>query len=152
MVDLHEEWNDAQYFGVPVATMFMKFMFSMLLKKSLEKKHTIRVSLQTLSKRKPRSQSRDNGTKFFLIIIYCLAEFSFPFQVLVLFNSCENDFSQRLADEIIEWGTELLENDTFARLDYLELLELTIFFWGGSVYPFSPSKASWFNFLIINFA
>ena len=37
MVELHEEWNDAQYFGVPVATMFMKFMFSMLLKKSLEK-------------------------------------------------------------------------------------------------------------------
>ena len=80
MVELHEEWNDAQYFGVPVATMFMKFMFSMLLKKSLEKKHTIRVSLQTLSKRKPRSQSRDNGTNNFLLLYIVLRNLVFHFR------------------------------------------------------------------------
>ena len=115
----------------------------------------INTSSESLFKRY-QSESPDLNQEiteriFFYYYIF-FAEFCFPFQVLVLFNSCENDFSQRLADEIIEWGTELLENDTFARLDYLELLELTIFFLGGSVYPFSPSKASWFNFLIINFA
>ena len=41
-----------------------------------------------------------------------------------------------LADEIIEWGTELLDKDTFPRSNYHELLELTIVYLGGCVYPF----------------
>jgi hypothetical protein len=38
---------------------------------------------------------------------------------------------QQLAGEVIECGSELIENDTFPRPDYLELLQLTVLFIGG---------------------
>lgn len=47
---------------------------------------------------------------------------------------------QHLADEVVEWGTELIETDTFSRSDYLELLELTVVYLGGSVFPFKLRK------------
>ena len=40
-------------------------------------------------------------------------------------------------NQIIEWGTEMLERDIFPRSDYKQLLELTIIFLGGYVYPFT---------------
>jgi hypothetical protein len=43
---------------------------------------------------------------------------------------------QQLSDEVVKCGTELIEADTFPRSDYLELLELTFVYLGGSVFPF----------------
>lgn len=45
-----------------------------------------------------------------------------------------------LADEVVEWGTELIETDTLPRSDYLELLELTVVYLGGSVFLFKLRK------------
>lgn len=61
-------------------------------------------------------------------------------QDLILFYSEGDSEMQELADEVIEWGSELIENDTFPRSDYLELLQLTVLFLGGSVFPFSIRK------------
>ncbi|EFX76140.1 hypothetical protein DAPPUDRAFT_322677 [Daphnia pulex] len=60
---------------------------------------------------------------------------------LVLNDSGGNIALQNLADEIIAKETKLIENDTFPRSDYRELLEITIFYLGGSVYPFRLLKA-----------
>jgi hypothetical protein len=61
-------------------------------------------------------------------------------QDLILFYSEGDSEMQELADEVIEWGSELIENDTFPRSDYLELLQLTVLFLGSSVFPFSIRK------------
>ena len=44
------------------------------------------------------------------------------------------------ANAVVEWEMNCLENETFPREDYRELLELTVLFLGGSVFPFSFRK------------
>ena len=55
---------------------------------------------------------------------------------LVVFDSKGDSEMQQLSDEVVKCGTELIEADTFPRSDYLELLELTFVYLGGSVFPF----------------
>jgi hypothetical protein len=47
---------------------------------------------------------------------------------------------ENLASSVIEWGTRILEEDVFSRSDYKELLELTLVYLGGVVFPFSFHK------------
>ena len=47
---------------------------------------------------------------------------------------------QNIDHYVVDWGTECLEKEIFPREDYRELLELTVLFLGGSVYPFSFRK------------
>jgi hypothetical protein len=54
-------------------------------------------------------------------------------------NGLSNDF-ENLASSVIEWGTRILEEDVFPRIYYKELLELTLVYFGGVVYPFSFHK------------
>jgi hypothetical protein len=54
-------------------------------------------------------------------------------------SELSNDLAN-LASSVIEWGTRILEEDVFSRSDYKELLELTLVYLGGVVYPFSFHK------------
>jgi hypothetical protein len=54
-------------------------------------------------------------------------------------SELSNDL-ENLANSLIEWGTRILEEDVFPRSDYKELLELTLVYLGGVVYPFSFHK------------
>ena len=47
---------------------------------------------------------------------------------------------QEVASAVLEWGTQALENDVFPRGDYKILVELTLVFQGGTVYPFTIRK------------
>jgi hypothetical protein len=72
------------------------------------------------------------------LIIYMTFKRNFLFRGLgksELSNDLEN-----LANSLIEWGTRILEEDVFPRSDYKELLELTLVYLGGVVYPFSFHK------------
>lgn len=51
-----------------------------------------------------------------------------------------SDYVNNEVNQIIEWGTEMLERDIFPRSDYKQLLELTIIYLGGFVYPFNFHK------------
>lgn len=54
-------------------------------------------------------------------------------------SGLSNDL-ENLASSVIEWGTRILEEDVFPQSDYKELLELTLVYLGGVVYPFSFHK------------
>jgi hypothetical protein len=54
-------------------------------------------------------------------------------------SELSNDL-ENLASSVIEWGTRILEEDVFSRSDYKELLELSLVYLGGVVYPFSFHK------------
>lgn len=56
-----------------------------------------------------------------------------------------------LADSVIEWGTVILEEDTFPRSDYKELLELTLVYLGGVgvVPPFSLHRPGLSNLTVL---
>jgi hypothetical protein len=54
-------------------------------------------------------------------------------------SELSNDL-ENLASSVIEWGTRILEEDVFSRSDYKELLELTLVYLGGVVFPFSFHK------------
>jgi hypothetical protein len=47
---------------------------------------------------------------------------------------------ENFASSVIELGTRILEEDVFPRSDYKELLELTLVYLGGVVYPFTFHK------------
>lgn len=59
---------------------------------------------------------------------------------LILFDFDVDKELQEVAFEVVQWGQECLENEMFPREDYRELLELTVLFLGGSVFPFSFRK------------
>ncbi|KZR96892.1 Uncharacterized protein APZ42_008521, partial [Daphnia magna] len=45
-----------------------------------------------------------------------------------------------IGKEVLEWASNCLESDTFPRSDYRELVELTVLFLGGAVFPMSFRK------------
>ncbi len=59
---------------------------------------------------------------------------------LILFDYDVDKELQEVAFEVVEWGQDCLEKETFPRQDYREPLELTVLFLGGSVFPFSFRK------------
>lgn len=68
------------------------------------------------------------------------AELDLDTSTLILFDFDVDKELQEVAFEVVQWGQECLENETFPREDYRELLELTVLFLGGSVFPFSFRK------------
>jgi len=71
---------------------------------------------------------------FFLIIhLYILYH-------LTLFDWEVSSELTKIGNEVLEWANNCLENDTFPRSDYRELVELTVLFLGGRVFPFSFRK------------
>ena len=68
------------------------------------------------------------------------AELDLDTSTLILFDFDVDKELQEVAFEVVQWGQECLENETFPREDYRELLEITVLFLGGSVFPFSFRK------------
>ncbi len=62
------------------------------------------------------------------------------FHHLTLFDWEVSSELTAIGNEVLEWASNCLETDTFPRSDYLELVELTVLFWGGAVFPFSFRK------------
>jgi hypothetical protein len=53
---------------------------------------------------------------------------------LILFNwQCVDSFLQDQAKNVLQWGEKCLENDTFPREDYKELIQLTVLYFGGEI-------------------
>lgn len=64
----------------------------------------------------------------------------YSLQHLTLFDWEVSSELKKLGNEVLEWANNCLENDTFPRSDYRELVELTVLFLGGRVFPFNFRK------------